>query len=281
MASARRRRRGDTADAQVSTDARGREMYSLFLEGDYANALHAAETILAKTPDDPLALAVLAEVKNALADSTAVETEPAILSLDESELVDDDSVLKFDEITTVDSAPMSGVLPKRTDPPTVAVSEADIRPTVRPPNHDEDVLAISWGSAIDTVRVHDQAFDRKRLYETYLASDYRGALALAEELLARRPDDAMAIAIRSECEAAIELRSSVPVAADPEVVAAAELDPKSASLLARVDGVSSVEAIAASSDMPEADALRLVETLLARGLLRLEARTPSFGTQSL
>ena len=39
----KQKRRGDTANAVTTSDADGREMYALFLEGDYPNALRAAE----------------------------------------------------------------------------------------------------------------------------------------------------------------------------------------------------------------------------------------------
>ncbi len=249
-------------------------MYALFLDGDYPNAQRAAELILARRPADALALAVLAEVRAAIAERAA--DLPFVEELGEDDLVEDTFVTpaslpahapvltpppRFDEITTVDALP---VLPRLTgDTP----EPADVRATVRPPHHDDDVLAISWGSAIDTVRVHEQSPARTSLYEAYLASDFRGALALADDLLAKKPDDAMALAIRSECLAAIELRSSIPVpAADADV---ATLDPRSAALLARVDGATTVEALAATADMPESDAIRLLETLLARGVLRI------------
>lgn len=270
----KQKRRGDTANAVTTSDADGREMYALFLEGDYPNALRAAELILSRKSDDPLALAVLAEVKAALADRTEAVEDPSSIVLGDDDLVEDTFVTpaptpsppRFDEITSVDALP-----------PEAQRALEELRPTVRPPTHDDDVLALSWGSAVDTLRVHDQAFDRKNLYETYLASDFRSALELADELLTRRPDDAMAQAIRSECLAALELRSSIPVAAvDTDEIAAARLDERSAALLARVDGATTVEALAATADIPEADAIRLLETLLARGLLRLDdARAPS------
>lgn len=254
-------------------------MYALFLDGDYPNAQRAAELILTRRPADALALAVLAEVRAAIAErADGADGDAAFaVELSDDDLVEDTFVTpaslpaphapvltpppRFDEITTVDALP---VLPPR--PGDTPLPE-DVRATVRPPHHDDDVLAISWGSAVDTVRVHEQSPARTSLYEAYLASDFRGALALADELLAKKPDDAMALAIRTECLAAIDLRSSIPVPAEDADVAA--LDPRSAALLALVDGATTVEALAATADMPESDAIRLLETLLARGVLRI------------
>jgi hypothetical protein len=54
--------------------------------------------------------------------------------------------------------------------------------------------------------------DRAReMYRRFLESDYPDALAMAEEVLRERPDDVMALAIQTECQAAICKPETVPV----------------------------------------------------------------------
>ncbi len=61
--------------------------------------------------------------------------------------------------------------------------------------------------------------DRAReMYRRFLESDYPDALAMAEEVLRLQPDDVMALAIQTECQAAIFRPETVPAPAptDPE-----------------------------------------------------------------
>jgi hypothetical protein len=80
------------------------------------------------------------------------------------------------------------------------------------------------------------------MYECFLSSDYENALALAESVLAADAQDPMANAIIEECRAAIRYRASIPVIASSiKDWTKLELDSRSAFVLSRVDGVTSVE----------------------------------------
>jgi hypothetical protein len=50
----------------------------------------------------------------------------------------------------------------------------------------------------------------REMYRRFLESDYPDALAMAEQVLRERPDDVMALAIRTECQAAICKPETVP-----------------------------------------------------------------------
>jgi len=94
----------------------------------------------------------------------------------------------------------------------------------------------------DTGDEDEPRSQRVVMYECFLSSDYENALALAESVLAADAEDPMANAIIEECRAALRYRASVPaIASTIKDWTKLELDSRSAFVLSRVDGVTSVE----------------------------------------
>jgi hypothetical protein len=109
---------------------------------------------------------------------------------------------------------------------------------------------------------------KSAMARSFLDSDYPAALALAEQVLSARPDDAMARAIAHECQVIMEIGPSVPVR---QIVSAEPFDDRTASVLLLVDGRMTVEEIVYSSGLGPLETVRVIEELVEGGVLRLEA----------
>ncbi len=120
-----------------------------------------------------------------------------------------------------------------------------------------------------------------KLRDSYAMGDFSGALAAAEELLARDPGDLDAARYAQSCRGVlIEMYSArlgrldrvVHVAVAPERVRWLSLDHRAGFLLSLADGASTVEELLDISGMPVLDALRILAELLEQGVIRIEAR---------
>jgi hypothetical protein len=123
---------------------------------------------------------------------------------------------------------------------------------------------------------------RSELADEFFDGNYGPALVLAEELVSRRPDDSSAVDYAAECKRMLEkdyLRrirgsvASVPVLAiSMKDLPRKKLDHRSAFLLSRVDGESTLEALLDLGAMPRLETLRIVAELVEAGLLRLDQK---------
>ncbi len=121
---------------------------------------------------------------------------------------------------------------------------------------------------------------RFELTDKYSAGDYASALALAEELQSKNPDDLSAGSFARDCrrllqgelEGRIGSLKGIPVlAVSIEELQRRALDHRAGFLVSRVDGESSVEVLLDLMPMPHVDALRILADLVDDGVLRMES----------
>jgi hypothetical protein len=121
---------------------------------------------------------------------------------------------------------------------------------------------------------------RAELAAKFFSADYVGALALAEDLVAKDSTDTSAKDFADECRRMLERAFAGRIGSLDQVPRLAvalhrlrgrSLDHQAGFLLSRVDGVSTLEVLLDLSAMPRLDALRLVAKLVDDGILRLES----------
>ncbi len=102
--------------------------------------------------------------------------------------------------------------------PEVALSAAEGRENQHVASGTRDSASGSGESAesAEEVLVAAGAERAREMYRRFLESDYPDALAMAEQVLRIQPDDVMALAIRTECQAALCKPETVPVPASSE-----------------------------------------------------------------
>jgi hypothetical protein len=118
----------------------------------------------------------------------------------------------------------------------------------------------------------------KDLQECYAVGDYSRALQIAEELLARSPDDLSARRHAQNCRDALTqmftarigpLDQVISVVVTPEEVQWLSLDHRAGFLLSLVDGQSTVDEILDISGMTRLDALKIIHDLVEQQVVRL------------
>jgi hypothetical protein len=118
----------------------------------------------------------------------------------------------------------------------------------------------------------------KDLQECYAVGDYSRALQIAEELLARSPDDLSARRHAQNCRDALTqmftarigpLDQVISVVVTPEEVQWLSLDHRAGFLLSLVDGQSTVDEILDISGMTRLDALKIIHDLAEQQVVRL------------
>jgi len=157
------------------------------------------------------------------------------LEVGEEDAPDVDASAEADELSVADDGPQLEVV--------------DDGPQLEVVDDAEEPVPTSEEVAIDEAAYEGETEDedeprsqRVVMYECFLSSDYENALALAESVLAADAEDPMANAIIEECRAALRYRASVPaIASSIKDWTKLELDSRSAFVLSRIDGVTSVE----------------------------------------
>jgi hypothetical protein len=118
----------------------------------------------------------------------------------------------------------------------------------------------------------------KEMQECYAVGDFSRALSIAEELLARTPDDAAARRCAQNCRDVLTqmfaarigpLDQVVTVVVSPDEVQWLALDHRAGFLLSLVDGQSTVDEILDISGMTRLDALKIIFDLTERQVVRL------------
>jgi hypothetical protein len=115
----------------------------------------------------------------------------------------------------------------------------------------------------------------RAMYGSYLKSDFPEALVLAERVLEKQPDHALAQLVRDRCktmlaeERALEPTSVVRLKSSPEELLALSLDVRSEMVLGQVDGMTDAETIADLAGIPRAEALGRLHALVDLGVLEL------------
>lgn len=124
----------------------------------------------------------------------------------------------------------------------------------------------------------------RAMYGSYLSSDYPEALVLAERVLEREPEHALALLVVEGCRERLGA-SSDPGRLSPssvvrlkrqpfdlvELVELGDLrsDPTSQAVLGHVDGVADITMVAALAGIPRPEALHRLHALLELGLLEV------------
>jgi hypothetical protein len=118
----------------------------------------------------------------------------------------------------------------------------------------------------------------KEMQECYAVGDFSRALSIAEEILARSPDDALARRCAQNCRDVLTqmfaarigpLDQVISVVISPEEVQWLALDHRAGFLLSLVDGQSTVDEILDISGMTRLDALKIIFDLTERQVVRL------------
>jgi hypothetical protein len=187
---------------------------------------------------------------------------------------------------------------------------ASDRPTITPPYDassyarivDEHVGAVAAGAGHDTPRTitaavavgdyddanSENAIDQttsgtlgRAMYGNYLQSNYPEAMVLAERVLEREPDHALAKLVFEGCRARLGPASDVPRLVPSSVVrlkrpayevtelAQLQSDVTSQIVLGHVDGVADVAMLADLAGIPRPDALERLHSLLELGMLEV------------
>jgi flagellar basal body P-ring protein FlgI len=112
--------------------------------------------------------------------------------------------------------------------------------------------------------------------ERLALGDYTGALAVADDILAREPDHTAAAATADTCRAVLRKMYAArigPLDRVPNVTVARDqmrwlsIDHRAGFVLSLVDGVSTVEMILDVSGMPTLDALRILSELVQQRII--------------
>jgi hypothetical protein len=139
------------------------------------------------------------------------------------------------------------------------------------------VTVDSSASPSETQRTIDDPIAEMR--ERFWLRDYEGALALADHILATRPDHTLAREFRANCCAALEDVYAFrlgPMVRIPVVVTlptpndSPPADHRTGFLVSLIDGSASLEAIVDRCGMPKSDALRILCELMKRGIIVCE-----------
>ncbi|HTV19735.1 MAG TPA: hypothetical protein VMG12_13715 [Polyangiaceae bacterium] len=118
----------------------------------------------------------------------------------------------------------------------------------------------------------------KEMQECYAVGDFSRALSIAEEILARSPDDVQARRCAQNCRDVLTqmfaarigpLDQVISVVISPEEVQWLALDHRAGFLLSLVDGQSTVDEILDISGMTRLDALKIIFDLTERQVVRL------------
>jgi hypothetical protein len=118
----------------------------------------------------------------------------------------------------------------------------------------------------------------KEMQECYAVGDFSRALSIAEEILARTPDDAAARRCAQNCRDVLTqmfaarigpLDQVVTVMVSPDEVQWLALDHRAGFLLSLVDGPSTVDELLDISGMTRLDALKIIFDLTERQVVRL------------
>jgi hypothetical protein len=118
----------------------------------------------------------------------------------------------------------------------------------------------------------------KEMQECYAVGDFSRALSIAEEILARSPDDVLARRCAQNCRDVLTqmfaarigpLDQVISIAISPDEVQWLALDHRAGFLLSLVDGQSTVDEILDISGMTRLDALKIIFDLTERQVVRL------------
>lgn len=134
----------------------------------------------------------------------------------------------------------------------------------------------SGGAPEQTLDLENTETVGREMYGCYLASDFPEALVLAERVLEKEPDHALAQLVLEKCRE--RLQPAARTLSPSSVLRlkmnelerhAGRIDPTSSFILDHIDGVSDAATIAALTGLPDAEALSRLHALLDLGVLEV------------
>lgn len=134
----------------------------------------------------------------------------------------------------------------------------------------------SGGAPEQTLDLENTETVGREMYGCYLASDFPEALVLAERVLEKEPDHALAQLVLEKCRE--RLQPAARTLSPSSVLRlkmnelerhAGRIDPTSSFVLGHVDGVSDAATVAALTGLPDAEALSRLHALLDLGVLEV------------
>lgn len=135
---------------------------------------------------------------------------------------------------------------------------------------------VSGGAPEQTLDLENTETVGREMYGCYLASDFPEALVLAERVLEREPEHALAQLVLEKCRE--RLQPAARTLSPSSVLRlkmnelerhAGHIDPTSSFVLGHVDGISDAATVAALTGLPDAEALSRLHALLDLGVLEV------------
>jgi hypothetical protein len=158
--------------------------------------------------------------------------------------------------------------------------DAEPHSTKRRPAIETSIVRAVIGTVEDArapmLSQHDIEDPEGYVVEQYRVGDFKGALDMAELLLAETPDNIRVQEVRDNCREVLARElvgklgglDRVPVALDDSAaLECALIDDRAGLLFSLVDGESSLGAIVDASGVPEYDALRIVQEMAIRRVI--------------
>jgi hypothetical protein len=109
----------------------------------------------------------------------------------------------------------------------------------------------------------------------FFEGDHKRALELARQILAVRPDDAVAATVVAQCEAHerdFDLKSVPVVVLAPKETTRGRLDGRSILLLSFIDGKTTVEALLRTTGIDRNEGMRILRELCSVGMIEVRKR---------
>jgi hypothetical protein len=169
---------------------------------------------------------------------------------------------------SMETAPPNGV--------TLEAADAPAPRSLSPSSIEHALLGFVDDPGAPVVTERDLGDPTAYMLDRFSIGDYADALDVAELILIEDPANRLAGGCRDDCRAALErdsLRDLGPINGVPAAVARAtaveHIDHRAGFLLSLVDGKSSLEEVVEACGMPRLDALRILQELVRRGVVRI------------
>jgi hypothetical protein len=152
----------------------------------------------------------------------------------------------------------------------------EVAPSALPPEPGPKPAVGAILGTEDTAQVDDVEAIGREMYGSYLASNFPEALVLAERVLQKQPDHALAQLVADRCRERLQpnARSLSPSSVLRLRFSELErqsrhIDPTSSFVLGHIDGVSDAATVAALTGLTDHEAMARLHALLDLGVLEL------------
>ena len=198
--------------------------------------------------------------------------------VDETEALPNEGAWDFSEAPTETES--LHILPEvPSEPSLVSIAEDSPVPVFEDPPSRMPQLAI----ALDDTAEPDTKTEQigREMYGSYLASNFPEALVLAERVLEREPNHALAQLVMDRCKERLHPPSSHAVPLNPSSIVrlkfaelerqSKHIDARTSFVLGHVDGVTDAATVASLSGLPGPEALDRLHALLDLGVIEVVA----------